>query len=84
MAMPLEMFSLTSSCTRLTLRLTLLLKCKALFSIAGHQSREQPYLRVGAEGKFSQCTSFGQVNEQEEKRQGFTMEKGNVCISVGF
>lgn len=36
MAMPLEMFSLTSSCTRLTLRLPLLLKCKALFSIAVH------------------------------------------------
>lgn len=36
MAMPLEMFSLTSSCTRLTLRLPLLLKCQALISIAVH------------------------------------------------
>lgn len=33
------------------------------------------YLRVGAEGKFGQGTGFGQVDEQEEERQGFTAEK---------
>lgn len=40
----------------------------------GNPRQRGRYLRVGAEGKFSQRAGFGQVDEQEEEGQGFAAE----------
>jgi len=77
MAMPREMFSLTSSCAQHT----------------GPEHQSAPprrhlfydsvchYLRVWAEGKFGQRTGFGQVDEQEEEGQSFTAGDRDTCPS---
>lgn len=44
--------------------------------VPGNALRRGHYLRVGAEGKFSQRAGFGQVDEQEEEGQGFAAREG--------
>lgn len=85
MAMPWEMFSLTSSYTRHRdeagiRHLNYNPSCEATGFISVTFSTYSKnnvllYLGVWAEGKFGQCTGFGQVDEKEKERQRFTAEK---------
>lgn len=52
---------------------------KATFHTYGKTKYVRNYLRVWAEGKFSQRTGSGQVNKQEEKRQRFTAGRADKC-----
>ncbi|TNN33308.1 hypothetical protein EYF80_056527 [Liparis tanakae] len=77
MAMPWEMFSLTSSYAQHTgpERQSAPTQLHLSYDSVCH------YLRVRAEGKFGQGTGFGQVNEEEEEGQRFTAGDRDTCPS---